>query len=191
MGTVTFDLLIATDSAEYNLSKLTALKRSVSDASNNLEGLLDDGYRQVGSVVDKTRDVIFGHLWQLLLKDTFQAGEDNQGLAGIIIIDNSELNIACPLFDNGGLVLGVSDVAENIKRGYGEAAPFLGTECASFPASYWAQANLHAWFAWMRWATRARRLPSVSHLRGRSQQGCESIATRAHAHGRGATYFHL
>lgn len=104
MRAVTFDLLVRTNGAEDNLGEAAALEGTVCDAADDLEGLLDDGDGQVGTVVDKARDVILGHLGELFLEDALQAGEDDEGLAIVVVVYYTELDFAGALFDDGGLV---------------------------------------------------------------------------------------
>ena len=55
------------------------------------------------SVVYKAGDVVLGHFWELLLEDTFQAGEDDGALPLSVIVDDAELDLASSLLDDGGL----------------------------------------------------------------------------------------
>jgi hypothetical protein len=52
------------------------------------------------AVVDKTRNVIFGHFGQLLLKQVFESCQDNGTLSGAIIIDNSKVDLRIAFFYN-------------------------------------------------------------------------------------------
>lgn len=54
-------------------------------------------------IVHQPRNIVFRHFRQLFLEDAFQASEDYQAFALIVIIDYPELNLAITLFDNGGL----------------------------------------------------------------------------------------
>lgn len=106
MRPVALNLLVAADGAEDDLGELAALERPVCDASHYLEGLLDDGYGQVGSVVDESRDVIFGHLGKLFLEDALQTGEYDEGFPVVVIVYHPKLDLAGSFFDDGGLVKG-------------------------------------------------------------------------------------
>lgn len=101
---VTLDLLVAANGAEDDLGELAALERSVGDPPHDLERLLHDRYREMRSVVDQSRYVVLGHLRQLLLEYTFQAGEDDEGFALVVVVDDTELYLAVPFFYNGGLL---------------------------------------------------------------------------------------
>lgn len=62
MRAVPFYLLIGRDGAEDDFSEVAVLEFSERDASDNLQGLLHDGERQMRAVVDETRNVILRHL---------------------------------------------------------------------------------------------------------------------------------
>ena len=64
---------------------------------NYFEGFLDDGDGEMRTVVYQTGNVVFRHFGKLLLKYTFQASEDDQAFASIVIVDHSELNLASAL----------------------------------------------------------------------------------------------
>lgn len=66
--------------------------------------MFDDGDRQMSLVVDQTCDVVFGHLRQLFLKDTFQSGQDDVMLSRIVIVHDSKFDQASLLFCHGGLL---------------------------------------------------------------------------------------
>jgi len=55
------------------------------------------------SVVDQPRNVILGHLGQLFLKDTFEAGQDDVGIPTAVVIDDSKLDLAIALLNDRGL----------------------------------------------------------------------------------------
>jgi len=103
VGAIPLDLLVRADSAEHNLSKVAALEGAVGDSADDLERLLDNGNRQMSPIVNQTRNVIFGHLRQLLLKNAFQACEDDERIAVAIVVDHAKLDFAISLFDDGGL----------------------------------------------------------------------------------------
>ena len=71
---------------------------------HNFERLLDNGYGKMGPVVDQSRYVVFRHLGKLLLEDTFQASQDDRALTGVVVIDDSEFDIAIALFFDSRLV---------------------------------------------------------------------------------------
>jgi len=54
-------------------------------------------------IVHQPRNIVFGHFRQLLLEYAFQASEDDQAFALVVVVDHSEFNLAVALFDNGGL----------------------------------------------------------------------------------------
>lgn len=104
VGAVTLDLLIGADSAKDNLGEAAALEGAVGDAADDLERLLDDGNGEMGPVVDEAGDVVLGHLGELLLEDAFEAGEDDEGLALVVVVDHPELDFALALLEDGRLV---------------------------------------------------------------------------------------
>ena len=55
------------------------------------------------AIVDKASYVLLRHLGQLFLEDAFQPSKYDIALAGIVIVNHSELNVAMTLFDNGRL----------------------------------------------------------------------------------------
>ena len=57
----------------------------------------------MGTVVYEAGDVVLGHLGQLFLEDAFQAREDDEALALVVVVDHSKLDLAIALFDDGGL----------------------------------------------------------------------------------------
>lgn len=59
----------------------------------------------MGSVIDKTRNVVLGHLGQLLLEDALEVGQDDETLAFVIVVDNAELDFAIAFLNYGGLQL--------------------------------------------------------------------------------------
>lgn len=103
MRTVTLDLLIGTDGAKDDFGKLAAFEGSVGDAAHDFEGLLDDGDGQMGSIVDESRNIVLGHFGELLLEDALEAGEDDEGFALVIVVDNAKFDFAIALFEDGGL----------------------------------------------------------------------------------------
>jgi hypothetical protein len=54
-------------------------------------------------IIDQSSNIVLGHFWELFLEDAFQSGENDKTVAGTIIIDYSELNLASALFQYGGL----------------------------------------------------------------------------------------
>jgi hypothetical protein len=116
MRTVSLDLLIGADGTKDDFGELAAFEGSVGDAAHDLEGLLDDGDRQMGSVVDESRNVVFGHFGELLLEDALEAGEDDERFALVIIVDNSEFNFAIALLEDGGLEKKISILTLDRRR---------------------------------------------------------------------------
>jgi hypothetical protein len=100
---VAFDLLIRGDGAEDDFSKLPVIERPVGDPPNHLQRVLDYCYREMGSVVYQTGDIILGHLGELLLEDAFQTRHYNETFTFVIIVDHSEFDLAFALFDDGRL----------------------------------------------------------------------------------------
>lgn len=103
MRTVSLDLLVGADGAKDDFGKLAAFEGSIGDAAHDFEGLLDDGDGQMGSIVDESRDVVFGHFGELLLEDALEACEDDERLALVVIVDDAKLYFAIALLEDGGL----------------------------------------------------------------------------------------
>ena len=57
----------------------------------------------MGPVVNQSGYVVFRHLGQLLLEDTFQTGQYNKTFPAIVIVDNPEFDLAIALLRHGGL----------------------------------------------------------------------------------------
>jgi len=57
----------------------------------------------MGSVVYKSRNVILRHLRQLFLENTFQASQNDERLALVVVVDDTELYVALSFLDNGRL----------------------------------------------------------------------------------------
>lgn len=74
------------------------------DIPYNLQRFLHNSYAQVGAVVDKSRNVVFGHLRQLFLEDALQARQDDCALSPPIVVDHSELNLPITLLYDSGLL---------------------------------------------------------------------------------------
>lgn len=55
------------------------------------------------AVIYQSCYIVLRHLRELLLKDALKSGQDNDAVAAIVIIDNSELNIPIALLYNGWL----------------------------------------------------------------------------------------
>jgi hypothetical protein len=98
MCSITLDLLIRGDSTEDDFSKLPALEWSVCNSSYYFKGLLDYSYREMGSIIYETGYVVLGHLWQLFLEYAFQAGQNDQTFAFIVVINDSEFDLSISLF---------------------------------------------------------------------------------------------
>ncbi len=113
MRSVSFNLLVRGDSAEDDLGELATLEWAICDSSDDFEWVLHDSHAQMCAVVDKACDVVFRHLWELLLEDALQAGEDDEGFSLVVVVDDAELDFAIALFDHCRLFLGE-----------------LGTDCA-------------------------------------------------------------
>ena len=54
-------------------------------------------------IVHKPGYVILGHFGELFLEDTFQTSQNDEAVARIIIVDDSEFDFSIALFDNGWL----------------------------------------------------------------------------------------
>jgi hypothetical protein len=117
MGAISLDLLIRGYSTKNNFREPSAFEWTIGDSTahmsvlpgtsrrskqddvpNNLQWVLHYGHGQVCSVIHKPCDVVFRHLWQLFLEYTFKAGEDNEALAGSVIIDDAEFYFAGAFF---------------------------------------------------------------------------------------------
>jgi hypothetical protein len=103
MRTVSLDLLVGADGTKDDFGKLAAFEGPVSDAAHDLERLLHYGDRQVGSIVDESRNIILGHFGELLLEDAFEASENDEGFALVIVVDHAEFDFAIALLDDSGL----------------------------------------------------------------------------------------
>jgi hypothetical protein len=57
----------------------------------------------MSAVVDESGDVVLGHLWELLLEDALETGENYEGFALVVVVDYSEFDLAITLFDDGRL----------------------------------------------------------------------------------------
>lgn len=86
--TVAFHLLVRRYSTENNFRKCATVEWAVGDSSvnhcqcpdtkthhslylpNNLQWVLHNRNRKVGSIVDEPGDIVFGHFGELLLEDT-------------------------------------------------------------------------------------------------------------------------
>jgi hypothetical protein len=55
------------------------------------------------SIIDQTSDIVLGHLGELLLEDTFEAGKDDEALSGAVIVDNAKLDLSISFFNYCGL----------------------------------------------------------------------------------------
>jgi len=54
-------------------------------------------------VVDQSCYVVLRHLRQLFLEDAFQAGQDDEALSSIVVVDHSKLDFSMSLFYDRGL----------------------------------------------------------------------------------------
>lgn len=77
---------------------------------DDFQGLLDNSDAHVRAVIDQARDIVLGHLGELLLKYAFQSCEDDGAVPLSIVVDDTELYLAVPLLDDGRL-LGEGDYA--------------------------------------------------------------------------------
>ena len=75
------------------------------DLPHNLERLFHNGYAQMRPVIDQSRDIVLGHLRQLLLEDALQARQDDCALPPPVVVDHAELDVAISLF-YGSRILG-------------------------------------------------------------------------------------
>lgn len=121
MRSVALDLLIRRDSTEYYLGEFSIVKWPVRDPPrhalvetkhthtppplrppvyipNHLQWVLHNRNRKMRPIIDQSRNIIFGHLGQLLLENALQPGEDNKAIPVPIIIDHSKLDISSTLF---------------------------------------------------------------------------------------------
>lgn len=103
MRTVSLDLLVGTDGAKNDFGELAAFERPIGDTAHDLEWLLDNGDGKMGSIVDESRDVVLGHFRELFLEDAFEAGEDDERFALVVVVDHAEFDFAVALFDDGRL----------------------------------------------------------------------------------------
>jgi hypothetical protein len=117
VGTISFDLLVGGDGTEDNLGKLAASEWSVGDSTgesistasnvtcdsdlpNHFHRLLDNGQGHVCPVIDEPSNVVFRHLWELLLKYAFQPSEDHRALRLSVIVDDSEFYYTFAFLDD-------------------------------------------------------------------------------------------
>ena len=103
MRAVALNLLIRTNGAKDNLGEAATLERTIRDAANNFQRLLDNGDGQMSAIVNKSGNVILRHLWELFLKDALETGENYEGFALVVVVDYSEFDLAIALFDDGRL----------------------------------------------------------------------------------------
>lgn len=54
----------------------------------------------MGPVIYQTGDVVLGHLGELFLEYAFQAGQDDQAFALIVVVDNPELDFSLAFLDD-------------------------------------------------------------------------------------------
>jgi len=69
-------------------------------------------------VIDETGNVVLGHLWKLLLKDTFQPSKDDEAVAGIVVVHDSEFYFPSTLFDDGRLNAKIGQRHKTVRRPY-------------------------------------------------------------------------
>jgi len=55
------------------------------------------------AIVDESGYVILGHLWELFLEDALQASQNDQAFTLVIVVDDSEFDLAISFFDDCGL----------------------------------------------------------------------------------------
>ena len=92
MSSVTLNLLVGGDGAKNDFRELSTVEGTICDTPikvsttmesksvalpYNLQGLLDNGHRQMSPIVHKPGDVILGHFGELFLKDTFQTSKND------------------------------------------------------------------------------------------------------------------
>lgn len=70
---------------------------------HDFEWFLNDSHGQMGSIVDQPRYVVFWHLWELLLEDTFEPSHYDQAFPGIVVVNDAKLDLAIALFYDGRL----------------------------------------------------------------------------------------
>lgn len=90
------------------------------NSPNDLERLLDDGHTQVRPIVYEAGYIVLGHLGELLLEDTLEAGKDDVRVVATVIIDDSKLNLAISLLDDCRLCV----VRQLMKVCSGNTIPF-------------------------------------------------------------------
>jgi len=78
--------------AKNNFRKVLVSKGSVRDGPNDLPVLLDNHHRFVLYVVNQPRNVLFGHLGQLLLEDILGSREKLHILATAVVANHPELD---------------------------------------------------------------------------------------------------
>jgi hypothetical protein len=100
MCSVSFHLLVRGYGAEDDLGEPSVSEFSKSYAANDFQGRFDDSDGQMITVVDEASDVVFGHFRELLLEQAFEASEGDHALFGAIIVDDSELDLAIPFFQD-------------------------------------------------------------------------------------------
>lgn len=64
----------------------------------HLQRMFNNGYRQMRSIVDQSRDVIFRHFGQLLLEDALQPRENDKAIPRPVVVDHSEFDFATAFF---------------------------------------------------------------------------------------------
>ena len=82
---------------------MAAFEGTIGDAADNFERFLNNGDGKMGAIVYEGGDVVFWHLRQLFLKDTFKACKDDEGFAFVVVVHYTEFDLAVALFDDGGL----------------------------------------------------------------------------------------
>ncbi len=115
MRPVAFDLLVGGNGAEDDFGELATVEWTICDAPmtelaveeggwahnkkeedipNDLKRFLHNRHREMSPIINQSSDIVFRHLRQLLLKDTFEARQDYQTFPFTIVIDDSEFDFS-------------------------------------------------------------------------------------------------
>lgn len=58
----------------------------------------------MGPIIHQASYIVFRHLWQLLLKNAFQASQDDEAFSPVVVVDNTEFDLAIALLCYSGLL---------------------------------------------------------------------------------------
>jgi hypothetical protein len=98
MSTVAFDLLVGGDGQENDFGEFAAIEGSNGSPSYYFQRFLDNGYRDMTSIINQSSYVVFGHLGELFLEYAFQAGENDHTFTLVVIVDHPELDVSISFF---------------------------------------------------------------------------------------------